>query len=136
MLRSRSARRVAAAAGLQRAWRASGLTRAHDGGALVGQRRTTMSAGARRAASGLVAAEIALAVVLLIGAGLTLRSFANLIAVDPGFTPTACSPCRSALPAGRYAEQRARSARLSAHLRRARGAARGRRRSARRRSRR
>ena len=37
--------------------------------ALVGQRRTTMSGAARRAASALVAAEIALAVVLLIGAG-------------------------------------------------------------------
>ena len=44
-----------------------------------------MSGGARRAASLLVAGEIALAGILLVGAGLTLRSFANLIAVDPGF---------------------------------------------------
>ena len=68
----------------------------------------TMTAGARRAASALVAAEIALAVVLLIGAGLTLRSFAKLIAVDPGFTADGVMTVQLGLPAGRYAEQPAR----------------------------
>ena len=53
--------------------------------ALTATRRTTMGAGARRAASALVTAEIALATVLLIGAGLTLRSFAKLVSVDLGF---------------------------------------------------
>ena len=52
---------------------------------LASTRGTSMSGGARRAASLLVAGEIALAGILLVGAGLTLRSFANLIAVDPGF---------------------------------------------------
>ena len=69
----------------------------------VRERRGTMSARARRrAASALVAAEIALAVVLLIGAGLTLRSFADCIAVDPGFTAAGVLTLELALPAGRY----------------------------------
>jgi putative ABC transport system permease protein len=41
----------------------------------------------RRTLSGLVVAQVALAVVLLIGSGLLLKSFAVLQRVDPGFTP-------------------------------------------------
>jgi predicted permease len=82
-----------------------------DGGtAPSGQRHGTMSPGARTAASGLVAAEIALAVVLLAGAGLTLRSFGNLLAVDPGFTPAGVLTVQFALPDGRYDDDQARRA--------------------------
>ena len=41
----------------------------------------------RRVRRGLVAAEVALALVLLTGAGLLIRSFGRLLAVDPGFSP-------------------------------------------------
>ncbi|HYU79247.1 MAG TPA: ABC transporter permease [Vicinamibacterales bacterium] len=41
----------------------------------------------RRARAGLVIAEVALAVTLTTGAGLLLRSFTSLLAVNPGFQP-------------------------------------------------
>jgi predicted permease len=78
--------------------------------ATVATRRMTMSAGARRAASGLVAAQMALAVVLLLGAGLALRSFGNLIAIDPGFHPERVVSVQIGLPAGRYPDANARRA--------------------------
>ena len=61
-----------------------------------------MSGSARRAASLLVAGEIALAGILLVGAGLTLRSFANLIAVDPGFRTSHVLTVQMTVPAARY----------------------------------
>lgn len=47
---------------------------------------------------------------LLIGAGLTLRSFAKLIAVDPGFSVDGVVTLQAALAPGRYTDQPARSA--------------------------
>ncbi len=49
-------------------------------------RGATSSRSMQRVRAGLVVVEVALAVVLSIGAGLLLRSFAALVAVDPGFT--------------------------------------------------
>jgi putative ABC transport system permease protein len=59
--------------------------RSFQGSLLPGSR--AFSAGQERLRSTLVVAEIALALVLLAGAGLMLKSFMRLRAVDPGFRP-------------------------------------------------
>ncbi len=76
--------------------------------ALVVAGRASAGAMARRTMGGLVIAEIAFAVVLLIGAGLILRTFAGLLAVDPGFSFDRVMTMDLALPADRYAEADAR----------------------------
>jgi len=53
-----------------------------------------------RTRSVLVSAEIALAVVLLAGAGLLVRSFLAVKAIDPGFTPERVLAMNIKLPAG------------------------------------
>jgi predicted permease len=56
----------------------------------------------------LVVAETALAVMLLVGAGLLLKSFARLQDVDPGFSRENVLTAQIALPATRYADAAAR----------------------------
>ena len=57
---------------------------------------------AGRMREGLVVAEIALAVMLLAGAGLLMRSFARLQDVDPGFEASSALTFRVALPPATY----------------------------------
>ena len=54
--------------------------------------------------NGLVVAEIAISVVLLIGAGLLLRSLERVRSVSPGFDPGQVLVARISLPRTRYAE--------------------------------
>jgi putative ABC transport system permease protein len=60
---------------------------AHPNVAGIGSRRTTSGPGAWRYRAALVAGNVALCVVLLVGAGLLVRSFARLLTVDTGFAP-------------------------------------------------
>ncbi|HEX8283351.1 MAG TPA: ABC transporter permease [Pyrinomonadaceae bacterium] len=59
----------------------------------------------------LVVSEVALALVLLVGAGLLLKSLAVMLKVDPGFDTRGLLTLRVALPPARYAED-ARAARF------------------------
>jgi putative ABC transport system permease protein len=64
----------------------------------------------QRARSAVVVVELALAIVLLIGAGLLIRSFWKLQRVSPGFAPQNVLTAQIALPSARYRdpEQRVR----------------------------
>ena len=86
------------ASGLLPAWRAS---RPDLRAWLSDGLRATPSLG-RRIADSLVVSEIALALVLLVGAGLLLKSFARLTRVDPGFDPANVLMLTITLPERRY----------------------------------
>ena len=60
--------------------------------------------GGRRLRDGLVMAEVAISMVLLIGAGLLLQSLSRLLAVDPGFEPEGVLVAELDLPESRYTE--------------------------------
>jgi predicted permease len=75
-----------------------------------GMRGSSGGVASRRARNTLVMAEMALAVVLLVGAGLLIRSFSKLISVDPGFKPERIVTFSVVLPDtkyGQYAQRRA-----------------------------
>ncbi len=57
-----------------------------------------------RTRSLLAITEVALAVVLLVGGGLMINSFANLSGIDPGYDPSNVLTFRIDLPAARYSD--------------------------------
>jgi len=64
--------------------------------------RTGTSSRGRRVRHGLVIVEMALALVLLVGAGLLARSFLSLMRVNPGFDPSKTITMRVTLPSASY----------------------------------
>ena len=71
--------------------------------------RSTANAARARIRSVLVAAEVALAVVLVIGAGLLLKSFWNLLSVDAGFDRAKLTTFGLVLPGTTYAAPQSRA---------------------------
>jgi putative ABC transport system permease protein len=68
-----------------------------------GSRGTTPSRATRRLSDLVVIAEVALALMLLVSAGLLVRSFVRLTAVDPGYRTTGIVATHVVLPRARYA---------------------------------
>jgi predicted permease len=67
-----------------------------------GGRSGMASLGHRRMQRALVVSEIALALMLSVGAGLMIRSFSALMRVNPGFAPTRLVTFPLTVPAARY----------------------------------
>ncbi|HEY2291545.1 MAG TPA: ABC transporter permease, partial [Thermoanaerobaculia bacterium] len=74
----------------------------------AGGRGTTFGGGASRMADLLIVAQIGLALVLLIGAGLLTKSFLHLIEIRPGFDANHAVTLRTSLPDDGYVEIEAR----------------------------
>jgi putative ABC transport system permease protein len=70
-------------------------------------RSGTATRGARVMRYSLVAAEVALAFLLLVGAGLLLASFQRVLRIDPGFDPQGVLTASISMPASRYRDDAA-----------------------------
>ena len=70
----------------------------------AGSRGSVGNAG-QRLRGALVVAEVALAVILVVGAGLAMKSFARLLEVNPGFNPKNVLAVRLGIPYDRYGDR-------------------------------
>jgi putative ABC transport system permease protein len=66
--------------------------------------RQASGSGSERLRNLLIVAEVALSLILLVGAGLLIKSFWRLQQVDPGFNPDNLLTLEIQLPAAKYAE--------------------------------
>jgi putative ABC transport system permease protein len=87
--------------GLLPAWRAA---RGHFHDGLKESAASGGSQGTRRLRTTLVVSEVALSTVLLVGAGLLVRSYSSLQRVDPGFVPEGVLTMALTLPDYKYPE--------------------------------
>ena len=71
-----------------------------------GGQRSIGTLQVRRFQDLLVVAEVVMALMVLVAAGLMIQSYTRLTAVSPGFDPKGVLTLRMALPADRYAEDR------------------------------
>jgi putative ABC transport system permease protein len=88
--------------GLAPAWWAAQVHFAE--GLKEGGRSATAGPSSHRLRQLLVTAEFALALVLLVGAGLLIKGFSRLRSVNPGFDPAHVMSMHLQLPAARYAQ--------------------------------
>jgi putative ABC transport system permease protein len=79
-------------------------TRAGGNEALKEGGRTADGRIHRRAQHALIVSEVALALMLLVGAGLLVKSFSHLTHVDPGFRAAQVLTLQTSLPIARYPE--------------------------------
>lgn len=79
-----------------------GMRQSIVGSLKEGGRGATSGVGGRRVRTALVVAEVALALVLLVGAGLMIRSLDNLLRANPGYRTDNLLTMRIALPSSRY----------------------------------
>ncbi|HZQ55192.1 MAG TPA: ABC transporter permease [Bryobacteraceae bacterium] len=101
--------------GLVPAWHVSRLGQQYEQ-LKEGGRSDTETHHRARLRSALVAGQIALALVLLVGAGLLLRTLGHLRDVNPGFDPKGVVTATVALPANEYSDPAKQAAFLRAAL--------------------
>ena len=87
--------------GLVPAWQ---ISRGGTSAVLKEGGRSSVGSGGRWMRSALLVTEVALSLMLLVGAALLLRSFAKLTNVDPGFQPDGVLAFQVALPQAAYPE--------------------------------